>query len=90
MLGNEPNNKISDQRLLDTADGETHEHKDFLRIRKLRLKKKRGGTLLGIDMGIDMPTQPPEVIRIPARAVWQAIGLAFRALDVELIIDHED
>ena len=90
MLGNESNNKIYDQRLIETADGETYEHKDFLRIRKLQLKNRRGGILLGIDMGIDMPTRPPEVVRIPARAVWRAIGLAFRALDLELIIDHED
>lgn len=90
MPEHESDNKISDQRLLETADGETHEHKDFLRIRKLQLKKMRGGTMLGIDMDVDMFTQPPEIVRIPARAVWRAIGLAFRALDLELIIDHED
>lgn len=90
MPEHKSDNKISDQRLLETADGETHEHKDFLRIRKLQLKKKGGGTLLGIDMGMDMSTQPPALIRIPARAAWRAIGLAARALHLELIIDHED
>ena len=90
MPEHESDNKISDQRFLETADSQTNKDKDFLRIRKLQLKNKRGGTLLGIDMGIDMPIQPPEIVRIPARAAWRAIGLAFRALDLELIIDHED
>lgn len=90
MSENESNNKFYKQRLPETGDGETGEENDFLRIRRFQLKKEQRGTLLGIDVGIDMLTEQPAVIRIPAQAARCAIGLVVRTLGLELVIDYED
>lgn len=87
MLENESNHKLSNQRLSRTENGD---EKDFLKIRRLHLKNKRGVTLLAINLDVDMFMESPAVVRIPARAAWRAIGLIAHSLGLEVDIDLED
>jgi hypothetical protein len=90
MFENESQDKFPDRRGINGVHNETGTEKVTARINRLRVKRKGGDTLLGIDLGVDVPKDPPAVVRLPAQAAWRAFGLAIGVLGFEMVIDGEN